>query len=147
VPVILLVSFDTEEGEVRQYALQQRGYETRLVTSPSQAVTSFAETTPSLSIVDVFDPLEDVIPTLKQLRTHTTAPILLLIDQRDEPHAVQALEAGADDYLIKPVGIRLFLAKAQVWMSRSGIPPPEPSVLLKVGDLQLRSAEQTVTVG
>lgn len=147
VPGILLVSNDPDEGKVWQYALQQRGYNIQLATSTSQSLTVIAEPDHKLVIMDVFDPLERMIPTLKQLRTHTTVPILLLTSQKDEPHIVQAIEAGADDYLIKPMEIRLLLAKVRVWLSRTGTALPEPTSSLKIGDLHLCPCEQTVTVG
>jgi two-component system KDP operon response regulator KdpE len=143
---ILLVSSQHEEGKVWQYALQQRGYNTRLVTSPPEAITSMQEADYRLIIIDVFKPLAIMIPVVKQLRIYSTAPILLMIPERDIPYVVSALEAGADDTLIKPVGLPLFLTKVQIWIYRSGTGATELGAMLKIGELQINPLEQTVVV-
>lgn len=146
-PRILLISSEHEEGKVWQYSLQQRGYETQLIASPSEAITSVREAAYRLIIIDAFSLLAIMIPVVKQLRTYTTAPILLMILERDIPYVVSAFEAGADDTLIKPVGLRLFLTKVRIWIYRSGTGITESSAAQKIRDLQLNPVEQIFIVG
>lgn len=127
--------------------MQQRGYQTQLITSASYAITALTATTFDLIILNLFDSVEDAIPVLKQLRGSTSVPILLLSHLKDESDLARAIEAGTDDCLVKPVGPRLFLAKVRVWLDRGGATYSEPTTAISVGDLQLNPDEQIVMVG
>lgn len=86
----------------------------------------FFEHEPDLVILDVIMPIMDGWETCRRLRQISTVPILMLTCVEGDPQVIRGLGHGADDYLVKPVGLELLLARAQALLRRTALPPPSP---------------------
>jgi two-component system KDP operon response regulator KdpE len=98
---------------------------------------------PDAVILDLVLPDGSGVDVARELRTWTTAPILVLSVVGDEAEKVAALDAGADDYVQKPFGIDELLARLRALLRRAG-PSTEP--VLEVGELVIDLDKRLVTV-
>lgn len=134
-PVVILVEDDAGIAEMIEFNLQNEGYATR---SYRDGKSLFAELpnlpTVALFILDLMLPDMDGFEICARLRKDSQlewVPILMLTARSTESDKVRGLEAGADDYLTKPFGIREFLARVQALIRRyrklSSLRDPEHS--------------------
>jgi two-component system KDP operon response regulator KdpE len=100
---------------------------------------------PDAAIVDLLLPDGDGVEVTRALREWSEMPILVLSAVQDEDEKVRALEAGADDYVVKPFGPRELVARLQAALRRADGAPSEPAIA--VGDLEIDVAARTVRVG
>src|SRR5712692_4149138 len=129
-PRILIV--DDEPG-IRQSLgsyLSTRGYSTRAAPSGEAALDSVQTQRPDLVLLDLVMPGMDGIETCRQIRSRTSVPIIVLSVVRQEPKKVEALEAGADDYVTKPFGPDELVARIGIALRhRAGVASGEEPVL------------------
>jgi two-component system KDP operon response regulator KdpE len=137
---------DDEPQIVRALAinLRARRYEVHTAGDGAEALRVAAAHPPDLVILDLGLPDMDGTEVIGGLRGWTNAPILVLSGRSDSADKVEALDAGADDYVIKPFGMDELLARMRA-MARRGAPvtPEEPVVL--VGDRTVDLANRRVT--
>ena len=88
-----------------------------------------------LLIVDLGLPDEDGVEFIRKLRQTSSAPVLVLSARSQEPQKIEALDAGADDYLAKPFGVGELLARVRAMLRRASA-APKPPALLRVGELE-----------
>jgi two-component system KDP operon response regulator KdpE len=142
---VLLVSDDREVGGLWAYALREMGLDVALTTSAADALLRWEQDTFDLFVIDVCGPDLDGVELTRQLRAGAVNPILLFASQRDEPHALQAYQAGVDEYIVKPVSPSLFLAKIRAWLRRSWTVPARALESIQAGPLLLDPAKRQVT--
>ncbi len=99
---------------------------------------------PDAVILDLVLPDESGIEVCRELRTWTAAPVIVLSAVGEEREKVAALDAGADDYVTKPVGIDELLARLRAVLRRRS-PSGEP--VITIGDLVIDLEKRAVTVG
>ncbi|MDR1095664.1 MAG: response regulator transcription factor [Spirochaetaceae bacterium] len=102
---------------------------------------------PALVILDLMLPGEDGLSILKRLRSSkrfARVPVIILTAKGAEYDTVLGLESGADDYLVKPVGMMELVARAKVQLRRTA---PEPDETLTLGELCVNIPAHRVTVG
>ncbi len=144
-PLILLIE---DEPQVRRFlrpTLHAEGY--RLVEAETAASGLLQAKTrnPDVYLLDLGLPDGDGIDVTRELRTWTTAPIIVLSARGQEVDKVQALDAGADDYLIKPFGVAELLARLRAALRRAARVSPEPGEpVLRFGDIRLDLARREV---
>jgi two-component system KDP operon response regulator KdpE len=105
---------------------------------------------PELIILDLGLPDRDGIEVIRDLRSWTTIPILILSARGEETQKVAALDAGADDYLSKPFGVPELLARMRALLRRAMLPRnPEDAgkPLVEFGNLRIDLAHRTVVRG
>jgi two-component system KDP operon response regulator KdpE len=144
---ILVVEDDSHERARIQRALSPWHDSIRLVETVAAARTAMADREPSLVILDLGLPDADGLEVLKQLRRVSDAPVLVYSGRADEQDTVALLEAGADDYVIKPVGDDELRARVRTQLRRN-----EPSRLsgpgvLRAADLSIDVARRRVVRG
>mgnify|MGYP003677597492 CR=1 FL=1 len=98
---------------------------------------------PDLIILDLGLPDKDGSWLLKQLRTWSLIPVLVLTARDEEDEKVRLLNAGANDYLSKPFGIKELIARVRVLLRDLGAPSLECSIL-QCGDIVLETANHKV---
>jgi two-component system KDP operon response regulator KdpE len=98
---------------------------------------------PDAVILDLVLPDGTGIDVCRELRTWTSAPVILLSAVGEEREKVAALDAGADDYVTKPVGIDELLARLRAVLRRT-VPAGEP--VIELGDLVVDLERRAVTV-
>jgi two-component system KDP operon response regulator KdpE len=123
--------------------LRARHYEVRGAASGSEALTSAAAQPPDVVILDLGLPDMDGTEVIAGLRGWTDVPILVLSGRTDSLDKVEALDAGADDYVTKPFGMDELLARLRAMTRRSG-DDQEPPVV-RFGDTIVDLAGRRVT--
>jgi DNA-binding response OmpR family regulator len=133
-PRVLVVEDDSEIADVLQRSLRLEGYDVRLAGDGRAALDEATAFLPDVVILDLGLPKIDGIEVARQLRRDDSVPILMLTARDGLEARVTGLDAGADDYLVKPFERQELLARIRALLRRT---PPRGSAPLRVGDLSL----------
>ncbi|MDR2587273.1 MAG: response regulator transcription factor [Coriobacteriales bacterium] len=112
--LIYYVEDDQNIRELACYALEQAGFEVRGFPNAEGFVAACERKSPKLILLDIMLPGTDGLALLRQLRLHTLTrnlPIMMITAKGTELDVVSGLEAGADDYLIKPFGMMELISR------------------------------------
>jgi two-component system, OmpR family, KDP operon response regulator KdpE len=123
--------------------LRGAGYEVDMATTASEALATAALRPPDAIVLDLVLPDGSGIEVLRELRTWTEAPVVLVSAVGEEAEKIAALDAGADDYVTKPFAIGELLARLRAVLRRAG-GPGEP--LLTVGPITVDLEKHAVSV-
>jgi two-component system response regulator MprA len=143
---ILVVDDEPAVLDAVDRALRLEGYETELAADGQQALDALADGAPDALVLDLLMPRVDGLEVCRRLRAagdHT--PVLVLTARDAVPDRVRGLDAGADDYLVKPFALEELLARLRALLRRSGGAGDQE--LLRFADLELRPLEHTVRRG
>jgi len=137
---------DDEPQIVRALAinLRARGYDVVSAADGMEALEIAAEQTPDLVILDLGLPDVDGVAVITGLRARSAVPILVLSGRSDSADKVDALDAGADDYVTKPFGMDELLARLRAMLRRNS-PADEPPVV-EFGSVRVDLATTRVAV-
>ena len=138
---IMVVDDDQDLAEMLGIVLTGAGYEVDLVNSGDQVMPIFQAQKPDLVLLDVMLPGLTGIEVAKEIRTHSMVPIVMLTAKGDTQDVVLGLEAGADDYMIKPFNPSELLARIKVRLRRT---PGVESTTLTIGDVQIDQVAHTI---
>jgi DNA-binding response OmpR family regulator len=133
-PRVLVVEDDDEIAQTLQRSLRMEGYEVRIASDGVSALDDAHAFLPDLVVLDLGLPRLDGIDVAKTLRENDDVPILMLTARDALEARVEGLDAGADDYLVKPFERQELLARLRALLRRR---PPRGSAPLVCGDLQL----------
>ena len=107
--------------------LERRGYAVEAAETGEEALASFSNRRPDVLIVDLVLPGINGVEVTKRIRQSSAVPIIVLSALGEERRKVEALEAGADDYMTKPFGMEELLARIRSLLRRAaGAQGPEP---------------------
>jgi two-component system, OmpR family, response regulator MprA len=143
-PRVLVVEDDDEIAQTLQRSLRLEGYEVRIATDGVSALDDAHAFLPDLVVLDLGLPRLDGIDVAKTLREHHDVPILMLTARDALEARVEGLDAGADDYLVKPFERQELLARLRALLRRR---PPRGSASVVVGDLALNPDTHEVSRG
>jgi len=116
---ILVVEDDWRIGAFLDRALRHRGYEVQLVRDGSSALAQTTDgDSPDLVILDLMLPDIDGVEVASRLRSRSAVPILVLTARDSVADRVKGLDAGADDYLVKPFALEELLARVRAMLRR-----------------------------
>ncbi len=141
-PRVLVVEDDDAIAQVLQRSLRMEGYEVRVAEDGVEALDEAHGFLPDLVILDLGLPRLDGIEVAKKLRETDDVPILVLTARDAVESRVEGLDAGADDYLVKPFERQELLARLRALLRRR---PPRGQATLTVGDLKLNPDTHEVT--
>jgi DNA-binding response OmpR family regulator len=133
-PRVLVVEDDDEIAQTLQRSLRMEGYEVRIASDGVSALDDAHAFLPDLIVLDLGLPRLDGIDVAKTLRENDDVPILMLTARDALDARVEGLDAGADDYLVKPFERQELLARLRALLRRR---PPRGAAPLVCGDLQL----------
>jgi two-component system, OmpR family, KDP operon response regulator KdpE len=136
---ILVVEDDSSIMQFVCASLSASGLRPIAATTGAQALEEAARVPPQLLIVDLGLPDMDGVDLIAKMRATLSAPVLVLSARIQEEQKIAALDAGADDYLVKPFGVGELLARVRAMLRRSGTPAATPPVM-RVGELVLDRA-------
>ena len=133
-PRVLVVEDDHEIAQVLLRSLRMEGYEARASYDGQAALADAHEFSPDLVILDLGLPRLDGIDVARNLREEGDVPILMLTARDAVESRVEGLDAGADDYLVKPFERQELLARIRALLRRR---PPRGTASIIVGDLKI----------
>ena len=133
-PRVLVVEDDDDIADVLVRSLRLEGYDVRLSADGIAALDDAHAFLPDVVILDLGLPRMDGVEVAKHLRGDDDVPILMLTARDALEARVTGLDAGADDYLVKPFERQELLARMRALLRRR---PPRGSAPLRVGDLSL----------
>jgi len=142
---ILVVDDEQEITLVLRSGLTKHGYEVRTASEGEAALEFFTAWTPDLVITDLSMPNMNGLKLCQRLRTISSVPIIILSVKGDEATKIEALDAGADDYITKPFGMGELLARVRAALRRS----PETDVegtIIEDGDFRIDLETRQVLV-
>ena len=140
---ILLIEDDPIICHRLEDALRSQRYVTEIVVDGDQGLNYALSDTYDLIVLDINLPLKDGITVCKSVRAEGIATPILLITARDTPEErVKGLDAGGDDYLVKPIDTAEFLARVRALIRRKS---DDKSPVLTAGDLSLNPSSCDVT--
>ncbi|QNE48442.1 response regulator [Glaciihabitans sp. INWT7] len=140
---ILVVDDDPQILKALRINLAARGYEVFLAQSGPDALDVAARVKPELVVLDLGLPGFSGIRVIEGLRGWTEVPILVVSGRTDSADKVDALDAGADDYVTKPFAIDELLARIRALSRRSPAEPEQPVVTF--GDVTVDLAAHSVS--
>jgi two-component system, OmpR family, KDP operon response regulator KdpE len=140
---VLVVDDEPQILRALRINLRVRNYEVDTAATGSEALTAAGRHPPDLVILDLGLPDLDGVQVIEGLRGWTQAPIIVLSGRADSTDKVEALDAGADDYVTKPFGMEELLARMRAAIRRTGPVADEP--VIEFGGLVIDLAAKTVT--
>ena len=145
---ILIVDDEPQTRRVLRRSLTERGYDVRVAADDLDALQTFGDWPPDLVVTDLSLPNTDGIQLCRNLRAISQLPIIMLSVRAEERTKVQALDAGADDYVTKPFGIDELLARIRAALRRALAAQLNNAVspVIEVGDFRLDLETRSVVV-
>ena len=143
-PRVLVVEDDEAIAQVLQRSLRMEGYDVKIADDGVVALDLAHAFLPDLVILDLGLPRMDGIEVAKTMRETDDVPILVLTARDAVESRVEGLDAGADDYLVKPFERQELLARLRALLRRH---PPRGQAALVVGDLKLNPDTHEVARG
>jgi two-component system KDP operon response regulator KdpE len=134
-PRVLVVDDERQILRALKVILREAGYEPIEAATIEEALDRTAVRAPDAAIVDLMLPDGSGVELCRRLREWSSMPILVLSAIGEEEVKVEALEAGADDYVTKPFGPRELVARLAAALRRAGDSPGEPAI--EVDGLQI----------
>jgi two-component system KDP operon response regulator KdpE len=147
---ILIVDDEPQITRVLRRSLTTHGYDVRVASDGLAALQTFGDWPPDLVVTDLSMPQTDGLQLCRNLRAISQLPIIVLSVRGEERTKVQALDAGADDYVTKPFGMDELLARIRAALRRSARATKGEDVTastLEVGDFRIDLENRSVTVG
>ncbi len=144
---ILIVEDDEATRTEIARNLVAHGYRVEEAPDATQALHLWDARRPDLILLDLGLPDADGLLVIRRVRRDATTPILVVSARGEERTKVEALEAGADDYVTKPFGIPELHARIRVALRRSAGPGVAPDGILRNGTLELDVAAHEVRAG
>jgi two-component system response regulator MprA len=141
---VLIVEDDDDIAQVLQRSLRLEGYETRIAGDGEAALGAANDFVPDLVVLDLGLPKIDGMDVARRLRAGDDVPILMLTARDALESRVEGLDAGADDYLVKPFERQELLARLRALLRRR---PPRGTASLVVADLSLNPDTHEVRRG
>jgi two-component system KDP operon response regulator KdpE len=124
--------------------LASHGYSVMEAASGEEALEKIRSERPDLIILDVNMPGMSGLDTCAEIRTSSDVPIIMLTIRNSERDKVQALDAGADDYVVKPFGVQELMARIRAALRRSAPGDATPAFLSD--DLKIDFEKRAVTM-
>jgi two-component system response regulator MprA len=145
---VLVVDDDPEIRAALTRALRLDGYDVTAVSNGLKALEAMPETTPDVVVLDLMMPYVGGLEVCRRLRAKGDRTPILVLTARDEVgDRVAGLDAGADDYLVKPFALDELRARLRALLRRSKPPEDEEEGLVVLADLSLDPVGREVRRG
>ena len=140
-PLIMVVDDDQDLAEMLGIVLTSEGYEVNLVSRGDEVISAFESQAPDLILLDIMLPGIDGVQVCKLIREKSMVPIVMLTAKGETQDVVAGLEAGADDYMVKPFNPQELVARLKVRLRRSGAVSNSG---LKIGNIEIDQVSHTI---
>ena len=118
-PTVFVIEDDQAISDIVTRVLSNEGFKTHAAYDGAQGLDAYQMTLPDLIILDVKMPVMDGWETLTRLRRTSEVPVIMLTVYSAKQDIIKGLELGADDYLVKPFGIRELIARVNAVLRRT----------------------------
>lgn len=115
---ILVVDDEEAIANIIKFNLEKEGYSVITASDGEEGLNLYNEKKPDLVILDIMMPKINGIEVLKEIRSKSTTPVIMLTAKEDELDKVLGLELGADDYMTKPFSVRELAARVKANLRR-----------------------------
>ena len=120
-PSFLIIEDDPSISEIVARVLDKEGFITHAAFDGAQGLDAYYLTQPNIIILDVNMPVMDGWETLARLRRVSETPVIMLTVYSAKQDIIKGLELGADDYLVKPFGIKELIARVTTVLRRTSL--------------------------
>ena len=117
---ILVTQSERETAQTATYALMEQGFQVGKVYNVEEALQKIKSQLWDLAILDIRTSAGDGFSTCQRVREHTIIPIIMLSELGEDEYIVKGLNAGADDYLVKPISGKVLVARVYALLRRAG---------------------------
>jgi two-component system KDP operon response regulator KdpE len=136
-PRILIVDDEPQIGRVMRTGLSTHGFEVRVAADGEAALDLFNDWHPALVITDLSMPNMGGLEFCRRIRLMSDVPLIVLSVKSEERVKVEALDAGADDYVTKPFGMDELLARIRAALRRNSARAGKESAVSEIGDFRV----------
>ena len=140
-PLIMVVDDDQDLAEMLGIVLTSEGYEVNLVSRGDEVIQAFESQAPDLVLLDIMLPGIDGVKVCKLIREKSMVPIVMLTAKGETQDVVAGLEAGADDYMVKPFNAQELVVRLKVRLRRSGAVSGSG---LRIGNVEIDQVSHTI---
>ena len=146
-PEVLIVEDDAVILDTLAYNLTRQGFGVQKATDGAEALKLTRKLRPNLILLDIMLPGESGIRVCQRIRQADQEVVIVMVTAKDaEEDIVKGFEAGADDYVTKPFGMKELMARINANLKRSAAPPGGRGRVLEAGDLRLDTKNYTAQV-
>jgi len=143
---ILVVDDEPQITRVLKTTLSSQGYGIRTASDGEEALQAMSEWAPDLIVTDLRMPNMDGLELCREVRKTSQVPIIVLSVKGEDSIKVQALDAGADDYVTKPFSMTELTARIRAALRRASVPDQPRFPLIELGDFRIDVPGRTVRV-
>ncbi len=141
---VVIIEDDLRIRELAARALAERGYDVASSASALEGLQTVVDSAPDLVILDLGLPDLDGYELLKMIRAVSAVPVIVATARSEDGEVIRTLDAGADDYLVKPFSVGQLEARVRAVLRRGDGPGREAT--LKLGTLDLDPASRRVVL-
>ncbi len=149
-PLILVVEDDAAVRNLMAVTLETRDYRYHLAPNGAEALIEATTHQPDVMLLDLGLPDMDGVEIIRKVRSWSSMPIIVISARSEDADKVEALDAGADDYLTKPFSVDEMLARLRVALRRINSDPPaavRENTLYENGSLRIDYAAGCAYIG
>lgn len=143
---ILVVDDETQITRVLKTTLQSQGYEVKTASDGETALNLALDWIPDLIVTDLSMPRMTGLELCRMVRERSPVPIIVLSVREEEKSKIDALDAGADDYVTKPFSANELLARVRANLRRVAAGRESPAALVEDGDFYINPESRVVRV-
>ena len=143
---ILVVDDEPQITRVLKTTLSSQGYGIRTADDGKQALQEMKGWSPDLVITDLRMPKMGGLELCRAIRSESSVPIIVLSVKGEETIKVEALDAGADDYITKPFNVNELLARVRAALRRATVPFEPETPVIEIGDFRIDIPARKVAV-
>ena len=143
---ILVVDDETQIARVLKTALNSQGYEVKTAGDGESALNLATDWIPDLVVTDLSMPGMSGIELCRSVRERSHVPIIVLSVRGEEKTKIEALDAGADDYVTKPFSVSELLARVRANLRRAATTQESPASVVEDGDFYINPESRVVRV-
>jgi two-component system KDP operon response regulator KdpE len=142
---VLIVEDDREIRTMMQSSLSVEGFDVQTAVSLSESRALLRHTPPDIVVLDLGLPDGDGVELVHEVRQHHSLPIIIVSARHQEAQKIQLLDAGADDYLVKPFSVGELLARIRVALRHRGTALAAAVTVHTLDDLHIDLETRAVT--
>ena len=134
---ILVIDDDPNITDLLKMYLEKEGYEVKTAADGPEGLTTFKMYEPDLVLLDVMLPRKDGLQICREIRDHSSKPVIMISAKGETFDKVLGLELGADDYIVKPLDMKEVFARVKAVLRRYAKHDTSDGELIKFDNLEI----------